>query len=298
MSSQKIPLSKAFLWILGSTLLISGTAFMGWLYYLHVKEKRFQDDQYQIAAIVQSNLQSDALKTAYLAEVLNLSLDRPVNLYQFNVKEGVNTLLSNPLIQEASIKKILPGTLWIHYQMRTPLAYLGDYGNTVIDEEGALFPFRPFFTPKRLPILILGMKPNERQWGSSLKGERSLKLAYSIMEQFEQLKQDRFRIRQLDVSQAKDDSYGQRQVVLVLEENSQDWNASSTPHSLLYLRLNADDPSQALVNFHTLQEALFDKKEEAPVKDQGAGSKIVMIDLRIPHLAFIKRAPNAQGGIR
>lgn len=297
MSGQKVPLSKAFLWILGSTLLISGTAFMGWLYYLHVKEKRYQDDQYQIAAIVQSNLQSDALKTAYLAEVLDLSLDRPVNLYQFNVKEGVNTLLSNPLIKEASIKKILPGTLLIHYQMRTPLAYLGDYANTVIDEGGALFPFRPFFTPKRLPILILGMKPNERQWGSSLKGERSLKLAYSIMQQFDQLKQDRFRIRQLDVSLAQDDSYGQRQVVLVLEENSQDWNASD-PHSLLYLRLNADDPAQALVNFHTLQAALFDKKEEAPVKDLGAGSKIVLIDLRIPHLAFIKRASNAQGAFR
>ena len=289
MSSKKIPLSRAFLWILGSTLLLSGTAFMGWLYFLHVKEKRYQDDQYQIVALVQSNPQRDALKSAYLAEVLDLSLDRPVNLYQFNAKEGVKTLLANPLIKEASIKKILPGTLLINYQLRTPLAYLGDFANTVIDEEGTLFPFRPFFTPKRLPIFILGIREGECQWGCSLKDEHSLKLAFSILDQFDALKEDRFRIKQLDVSQAQADSYGQRQVVLVLEEKSQDWNASENPESLVYVRLNSDDPAQALANLKTLQSALFENKEDTVVKDQVKKSGMMLIDLRIPHLAYIKR---------
>lgn len=290
MSNEKIPLSKALLWILGSTLLLSGTAFMGWLYYLHIKERRFQDDQYQIVAIVQSNSQSDALKTTYLAEVLDLSLDKSVNLYQFNANDGAKTLLANPLIKEASIKKILPGTLLIHYQLRTPVAYLGDYANTVLDAEGVLFPFSPFFTPKRLPIIMLGNKGGEWRWGRSLKNELALQLAYSILEQFKQLKQERFRIKQLDVTQAEDDSYGQRQVVMILEENSQDWSSSTTPPALLYLRVNSDDASQALANFQTLQASLFDKHEESTVKEQSKDQRIMLIDLRIPHLAFIKQA--------
>ena len=154
---------------------------MGWLYFLHLKERRMQDDQYRIVAIVQSTPQADSLKTAYLAEILDLSLDRPANLYQFDSDEGVLTLLSNSLIKEASIRKIHPGTLLISYQMRTPVAYVGEYANTVIDEEGVLFPFRPFFTPKRLPVLYLGIDDEKCKWGNCLKEEPSLKTAFSIL---------------------------------------------------------------------------------------------------------------------
>lgn len=270
---HKIPLNKALLWILGSTLLISGTAFMGWLYYLHNKERRLQDDQYKIAAIVQSTAQSDSLKTNYLAEVLGLSIDKPINLYQFNAYEGEKSLLANPLIKEVSIKKILPGALLIHYEMRTPIAYLGEYTNTFLDKEGVLFPFRPFFTPKRLPILHLGT--GDWKWGYSLKNEPALKLATSILTQFDQLRQDKFLIKQLDVSHAFADSYGQRQVILVLEEKGSDWNSNSPP---IYLRLNPEDFQQGLNNFQTLQTKLLENKQE-----------IEWVDLRISHLAFIKR---------
>ncbi len=41
--------------------------------------------------------------------------------------------------------------------MRTPYAYIGEFANTAIDKEGYLFPFRPFFTPKNLPILYIGL---------------------------------------------------------------------------------------------------------------------------------------------
>ena len=99
MTTTKMPFSRSLIWILVSTLLISGSAFMGWLYFLHVKERRLHDDQYRIVAIIQSTPQADALKTLYLAELLGLSLDRPINLYQFNAKEAAQTLLSHPLIK-------------------------------------------------------------------------------------------------------------------------------------------------------------------------------------------------------
>lgn len=281
MIDQKLSFNRALLWILVSTLLISGSAFMGWLYFQHVKARRVQDDQYRIVAIIQSTPQVETLRTVYLAELLNLSFDRPVNLYQFNVQSAIRTLLDYPLIKHATIKKILPGTLYIHYQMRIPIAYLGDYSNTVIDEEGYLFPYRPFFTPKRLPIIYLGVAKEECMWGGCLKEHVLLKLAFEILQQFHQLKQEDFYLKQIDVAQAEADSYGQRQIVLLLERGSQDRRDFSL-HSI-YLRLSTDHYKQDLANYCHLQELLFNAENEKMAK-----CREVMIDLRIPHLAFIK----------
>jgi hypothetical protein len=281
MNESKMPFSRSILWILVSTLLISGSAFMGWLYYLHVRERRLHDDQYHIVAIIQSTPQTDSLKSVYLAELLDLSLDRPTNLYQFNTKKGIQILLSNPLIKKAMIKKILPGTLFIHYQMRVPVAYIGDLANTVIDEEGVLFPFRPFFTPKRLPTIYLGLNTDECHWGRCLIEYASVNLSFSILKQCE-YQLGNFKIKQLDVAQAQADSYGQRQIVLVLEGNGKEEMLSTQP--LIFLRLSSDHYAQELASFRTLQSANVENQAIQMKDDQS-----VVIDLRIPHLAFIKR---------
>lgn len=278
MGRDKIPFSRALLWILVSTLLISGSAFMGWLHYLHVRERRLQDEQYRIVAIVQSASQAEALKTVYLAELLDLSLDRPKNLYQFSAREAESKLGACPLIKRAVVKKILPGTLYIDYDRRLPVAYLGDYTNTVIDEEGYLFPFRPFFTPKRLSTIYLGLDQEDMKWGNCLQELPALQLALAILRQFEQIEEGSFYVKQLDVSQVHADSDGQRQVVVVLEELSQEWTKFS-PH-LMYLRLSPDHYQQDLANFRTLYKALIEEK---------ARKETWIVDLRIPHLAFIKK---------
>ena len=276
-----MPLSRAILWILLSTLFVSGSALMGWLYYLHVRERRLNDDQYRIVALIQSTPQADALKTVYLAELLNLSLDHPVNLYQFNFKSATQTLLRHPLIKKATIQKILPGTLYIDYQMRTPFAYIGDFTNTAMDKEGYLFPFHPFYTPKRLPKLYLGLE-KECKWGSCVKDYSVVQFAFDVLCQFENFPQERWDLKQLDVTQAQADSYGQRQIILVLEErNSNKTSSGSKP--LIYVRLSSDHYEQDLMNFHTLQTVFDEKKEGTLAKDQA-----LIFDLRIPHLAFIK----------
>lgn len=282
MNNSKMPLSRAILWVLVSTLFISGSAFMGWLYYLHMRERRLNDDQYRIVALIQSSPQADVLKTVYLAELLNLSVDRPVNLYQFNTREAVETLLKSPLIKEVTVRKILPGTLYIDYQMRTPIAYVGDFTNTVIDGEGYLFPFRPFFTPKRLPTLYLGLDKEECKWGSCLKDLPSIQMAFDLLCHFQQLQQDQFCLQQVDLTQAQADSYGQRQIVMVVEDSNQD-QAKFSSNQLIFLRLSSEHTDQDLVNFLTLQRALFEKYEGKMAKNQG-----IVVDLRIPHLAFIK----------
>lgn len=268
--NDKVPFSQALLWILLSTLLISGSAFMGWLYYLQARERRLHDEQYRIVAIIQKSPQKEELKTMYLAELLDLSIDRPANLYRFNCAEGEQKLLASPLIKSAVIKKIRPGTLFIDYQMRVPAAYLGNRRNTAIDEEGSLFPFRPFFTPKILPSIYLGLDEEEVQWGKNLGNRNDFKLAMNVLKKLELLRSQSVVVNRIDVSQAFADSFGKRQVVVVLEEK-----AGSSRQT--YLRLNPDQVTQNLKNYETLR-----------AYEGSKNYKVRIVDLRIPHLAFIR----------
>jgi len=271
--STKIPLSRSLLWILISTLFISGTALMGCLYYLHLRERRLQDEQYRIVSLVQTTAHTDRLKTSYLAELLELSLDRPLNLYQFNAKEAEKRLIASPLIKKSTVRKVRPGTLYIHYHLRQPIALIGDYTNTLIDQEGVIFPYRPFFTPKRLTTVYLGLPAEEYQWGDSLKKLETVKLAFQFIQQFNKLKLNQFFLKQLDMGLAEADSYGQRQIVAMLE--------SLSDQGTIYLRLNPDDYLKNLRHFIILNQTLNFNLEKK--------KNVIMIDLRIPYLAFIKK---------
>lgn len=273
MDEKKIPALYVFLWILLSVLLISGTALMGWLYYLHVRDLRINDEQYNIVAIVQKNAQNEALKTMYLAQLLDLSLDQPVSIYTFDEKEGEKKLTSSPLIKKASIKKIRPGTLYIDYQIRTPMAYLGNYTNTAMDQEGYLFSFQPFFTPKALPAIYMSDEEREIKWGTCLKTHREFKLALKVLHTLQNLLKYNLIIKQINVSQAFSQNYGERQLIVVLAE--QDY-LSSTEY-VTYLRLNPDHFLQNLENYMTLKLRMS--------KDKKLNQTI---DFRIPQLAFIK----------
>jgi hypothetical protein len=250
--------------------MVSGSALMGWLYYQHAKKKRLQDDQYRIIAIVQNTPQTESLKTGYLAELLNLSLDKPVNLYLFNPLEGERKLLACPVIKHAAIKKILPGTLYIFYEIRVPCAYLANGTNTGLDEEGNIFPFYPFFTPKRLPSIRLGTSLDLR-WGSGLKNNQELQLAVLLIKYFNQenrLNGNPFYLKQIDAADAYAESYGQRQIVITLETDQ---------GSQFLLRLNTEHFQQNLTNFFALQKTFK------------IGQLPEIIDFRIPQLAFIKK---------
>lgn len=266
---DQIPLGKALLWIFLWTMAISGSAWMGWLYYLHLNHAKMSNDEYRIIAIIQSTPQSEGLKTVYLAELLNLSLDRPVNLYQFNTSEAERLLLASPLIKAVTLKKIHPGTLYIDYQIRTPVAFLADYTNTAIDEEGYLFPVSPFYTPKKLPTIYLGLEDLEKNWGMTLIDDPRMQLALDVIK----ATHDGLLVKKIDVSQSFADSDGQRQIILGIEEASQ----------FFLLRLHSEEYKQNIANYLVLRENLFQNNA-----DVGSG-KTSIIDFRVPHLAFIKK---------
>ncbi len=301
---ERIPLSRACLWILSWTLLVSGCAAACLFYYMHIVRERALDPKYHIVAIVQTGPVREALKTVYLAELLDLSCDRPVSLYRFNTSEGERKLLASPLIKTAAIKKIPPGTLYIDYVVRQPVAFLGEYANVAIDAEGYIMPFHPFFSPKHLPIFILGEECAEERvtgrlllspcvsWGERL-GSPHYQLAAQVLQSLTDTCVSKVsHVRKIDVSKAYADSYGQRQIVVIMEDILE---KECEGHTILcvqprILRLNTKNYLKELQDYLALRNHLLAQESQQVVDSSTPVVKAepMIIDMRIPSLAFFK----------
>lgn len=294
---DKIPLSQAIVWILLSTVLISGPFGMSILYYMHLKDLRTRDPQYNISAIVQTGAQRETLKTVFLAELLDLSVDQPTNLYRFHIPDAQQKLLKCSLIEKVELKKIKPSAILVDATIRQPIAFLGDFTNTAINEKGFLFPFKPFFTPKNLPEIFLGLyrsiPPDLAAgiWGTRLSGEHA-ELAFTLFGLISKhCCSENTYIRKIDVSKAYANSCGQRQIILIFEELAErQFNGKAAlcffPH---VVRLSTDHFRQGLANYLSLRPFLQKHAMQLPLSEEMnvVKGKELIIDLRIPHLAYI-----------
>lgn len=286
-TSDKLSLKSAIRWIFFITLCVTGSASLAVFYYRHIKAQRLQQPQYNIVALIQTTPDKERLKTIYLAELLGLSIDQPTNLFRLNINEARKNLLKSPLITSAKIKKILPGTLYIDYSLRKPFAYVIDFTNTVVDKAGVAFPFKPFFTPKKLPEIYLGMDETNLEWGEQIKGVK-IKIALYLIDFFHTNLAESTSLMRVDVSHAFDDSYGNRQVVVMLEdslnlkENSEN-TVFNIPH---ILRLSLDNYRQEIANYLALRPLIL-KREASKIKNKSNPLEPLIIDLRISGLAYI-----------
>jgi len=247
-------LAISLTWIVGSALLITGGTYKGLKHY----QKHDQVAPTYLCRIVQTGPQREALKTTYLAELMRISADRPITAASFDPAFAQKRLLACPLIKEAKVKITTPDTVYVDYTVRQPIAWLFDFDNIALDDEGYPFPVSPFFSPKRLPEIYLGIR--NFYWGRPLK-ERNAELALTILQLLGRLS---LQVKRLDVSKAFLPSLGRREVVLILEEQG----FTKT------LRLTPKNFAQELGNYLELRPKL-------PPSAQ-------IIDLRILQLAFIQ----------
>lgn len=296
--SPKWSYRKALAVLIGSTILTFTCSLSGYGIWKSIRKKRLTHPQYRIVAIVQTGPEKEALKTAYLAELLHLRSDQPQSLYAFNLREAEKKLLASPLISLAKIRRIEPGTLYIDYTVRKPIAKLADYENIGLDEEGYLFPLSPFLSPKNLPEMYLGLPPfgvkeNTREggeWNRPLQ-DRYFFLALQIHKALDEAPwREGMRIKRIDVSNAFAESYGQREIVLLTED---EWLSNDT--LCLFpkiLRLPTKDPFHQLSNFLSLKRAMLEDYKKQIANMQFEESIVYfeprIIDLRLPKLAFVQ----------
>lgn len=286
--SKRYTLLQGIAYILLITFVLSGLPALGWWGYDFYLNWRAKDPKNLIVAIVQKSSEKEALKNAYLADLLRLSVDEPTNLFHLNVKEGEKLLLQSPLIKKVKVRKISPGTVYVDYEMRKPIAFLGDYTNTAIDDEGVIFPFKPFFTPKLLPEIYLGIHQKEGDiesvpWGARLDFPQA-KQALKILKTLHKIcPPESLALLRIDMMNSDASSYGLREIVITLEEHieKKENDQVRMVKSPIYLRLNRDDLEQAIGNFLELRKSVKSSQNlQSPV-----------IDLRIPNFAFL-----SQGG--
>ncbi|NGX53983.1 MAG: Cell division protein FtsQ [Chlamydiae bacterium] len=220
-----------------------------------------ESDHYTIKAVAQSCPEYEALPTSFFAEILGLSSDQKINLYHFNVEHAQKRLLATHVIQKASIETVKPHTLLIDYTIRHPVAYIGDFANTAIDEEGELFPATPYHTPKTLPEIYFGDKSyseDEQIWGTKIDPER-VALALDLLSLFEPKE-----LIRADLSHLDEPSLGKRELLLLLKDQT-------------LLRLTPKRYHRELANYRALSETLLPKE-----------SKPTTIDLRVPQVAYLQ----------
>ena len=244
-------------WIIGSMFFVTGVAHKGLQFYLNTQAK-FQTTY--VCRIVQTGPQREALKTAYLAELMQISADKPTSTSAFNPVLARRRLLTSPVIKEAHVKLTDCDTVLIDYTVRQPIAWLYDFENIALDEEGTPFPIYPFFTPKKLPEIYLGIR--QFSYSRPLSGsDRKTALALKLLPLIQQFQLEPLR---LDVSYAFHQSLARKEIVLLLNEQG----------FIKTLRLTPKNFSQELGNYLELRKQL-------PPEPQ-------TIDLRIPQLAFIE----------
>ncbi len=294
---SKWPLKKAMTVLIGSVVATWVVAFAGYAVYSSWKTRRFESEKYKISAIIQTGPEKEALRSVYLSELLGLSVDSPKNLYALDLKKAELALLSSPLISKAKVKRMAPNTLYVDYEVRKPVAWLSDYRNTAIDQEGYLFPVAPFLTPKEMPEIYLGLpcfgKPEDHfgraggNWRAPLQNKH-LKLAFDLLQAFEGSPwKEGLRIKRIDVSNAFSPTLGRREIVLFTEEEILLKELSFVFPKIL--RLAPRDGAQQLQNFFALRRSMIDdyrKQLSAIGHSMEFAPRIV--DLRVPQLAFVE----------
>jgi hypothetical protein len=300
-----LSLVHSLAWIIGSSLIISGSAHWGMKHFFKQKLEAQGESPAVIQTLVQTGPQREALKTEYLAELLEISADNPPLVSTFNLKEAAKVLRASPLIAEAQVKLLKPSTLYIDYTVRQPIAWLGDYENIVVDKSGYLFPFRPFFSPKNLPEIYMGLGPFAEesddpkkpiaQWNEPMGG-RYIELSLTLLALLNEPKiQELFVVKRIDVSKAFSESYGTREVILLIEDLITVYTNGEETQCIFpkILRLSTKNYASELGNYLKLREQIVEQQRASikllPDERGVVHRKQTIIDLRIPSLAFIDK---------
>lgn len=256
--SQKLPLVRALFWIVGVTFICTSISHR--IIRNHIKIPS-QNKKKTISYIVQTGPQKEALPSDYFAELLDLSVDKPILFSKFSEHLATESLKKSPLILNAFVRKISPNIVYIDYEMRKPVAQIADFINTGIDKEGRIFPLAPFFSPKYLPELYLGLEtiPSKQDPISDEK----LRIAFSILGLLAEYERDQFLIKKIDLSKIYAPSLGEREIVLILDNEI-------TRH---FLRLSPKNYAKQLSDYLQLRKNLVQNNQT--------------IDLRIPNLGYI-----------
>ncbi len=297
--TKKLSFVQAMAWIVGSSFLVSVCCHHLFHHVVFPPPSKRAHHPETIQSIIQTSVQKEALKSEYLLELMRLSRNYPLLSKAFDPKVAEYLLLQSPLIQEAHVKMLGPSSVYVDYTVRQPIAWLSDYENIAMDKEGFIFPVYPFFSPKNLPEIIMGLPAFATRaslpqlplatWNRPLQG-KAVDLALEILQVVQPYTKELFFLRRIDVSKAFENSYGKREILLILDNAYTKKNDLQVifPH---IVRLSTQNYLQELGNYLALRAQLLEQTAKDLQVEEGVSSpyrvKAKIIDLRLEQLGFV-----------
>jgi len=286
---KKLKLSHSLFWIFFSTLIISGLNFLIFREVKKYRKEKYISKKYNIKTICQNK--NDILDANYLAEIMNLSSDKASNIFLFDENKAKENLLFTPFIKNANIFKIKPNCLYVDYQIRKPLALLYDFENVAIDEDGYVFPIKPFYKDHDLCSIYIGL--DNFEGFNRIETDQTV-LTLNILKKIIQSGfADLVKLKILDTSRLQHLSYGKREIVLSIEEEIEIIKNQKKINLIFpkILRLAENNYLEQIANYLSLREKIM-KDYENQIKNINEDNDVVFfkpktVDLRISKLAFI-----------
>lgn len=190
-----------------------------------------------------------SLQPHYLEELLGLSQDHPTRFDECDLQMATKILEKTAQFEMVQLSFQKPNLLSIKLEARIPIAVLGDYSNTGIDQEGILFPLSPIHLNPSLPTICLGEECPQGVWGENIP-----KHIVDYLNRYPN-------VVMWDWSNSKNPSLGLRYVCVETNEGD-------------LLRLHPQKIDEALSNY---------SKFRARVE-----SKSYILDFRLPKVAYVK----------
>ncbi|MCH9633195.1 MAG: Cell division protein FtsQ [Chlamydiae bacterium] len=245
-TKNKLPVFKALFYIALSVFVFSGLPAFIWSSYCYHQKERIKDSKYTITKLALTGPVKEAIKSVHIEEILGLSSNKPQNIFTFNCAEAKKRLAKSGVIKKASISIEEPSTVLVEYTAREPVAYVADYTNLVMDQEGALFPLVPYYTPKRLPKVYFGIKIEPMVYGKF--EDEKFEVAQNILSYFEKLNLKSQTIQSIDVSNLRANSVGKQEVVVEITEEL------GRKNFVRYLRLTCSNYLEEIEHYLSLKQ--------------------------------------------
>jgi|GEM_PF-3033138 len=163
MRKKTVTTKEAFLFVLKATCIFWSLTYVLYALYSHCRYRLEESPSYNIVAVVSKSPVQKKLPPRLLQEILDLSQDKPTNMFRFDMKRAKQRFEQYGCFKKVKMRLQRPGVLIVDYDLYEPYAALGDYENLAVDRaKKHIFPMHPFFTPKKLPEIYLGTLSKER----------------------------------------------------------------------------------------------------------------------------------------
>jgi len=246
-----------FLWVGLSICIVSLPVYL----YLFVQKEK---TPIYLTTLIQKTHGLDSVSARFFSDYLGLyPYGMPLKIKRLDAKKIEKKLRDFPIFQDVDVEFTPQGELLVTYDLRKPLFYLRDYNNCALDFEGRVLPLVPFYSPKKLPHIYLGLQ--RLLWNQS----HDIELASSIIRYFNHDRLQLFELKLIDLSKLKALVPSHREVILTL----------SISGHLHYLRINPGHWHRALNRYIRL----FEEAKLSKTLDQD-----VIFDARISKFATLK----------